>query len=215
MDNRSNKIKKDSIRQRIQFINFQIVIIILISICIVCLMSLSNYKINKIFESHRESLLTTEFGSSELNEKLADAIIEFRPDMCKMIEIYSTDFDLIMKMKFDPSDDRENNDPAIENFPELMNLLRINNEGNTTIRTEDEEEDVYFRHVTLSSGEECVIIIYMTRTLVKHIWLINFLGYFTLLLVFVLLIHSMHLRQKDTINYYKMISKDVRDRMIH
>lgn len=215
MENKSNNGKSG-----IKYFTFETIIIILIAICVVAMINLSNYKINELFASHQELLLSKDTGDSALNEELANGIMQFRPDLCKMIELYSLDFQQILKLEFTKQTeenpcDRRVTERTIKDYPELMKLLIHNPEGHTTIRTEDEEEDVYFKHIALSNGQQCIMIIYMTKSVVKNLWVINFLGYFILILVFVLLIYSYHQRQVEAIKYYKTLSKHVQDKMIH
>ena len=209
----SNSKKSKKSKKKNKYFTFETCIIYMIAICVIAMINLSNYKINEIFASQQESLLSRDISTNDIHDELENAIIEFRPDLCKMIEIYSLDFDQLLKMEFNPDQEKDNNND-IQDYPKLMNLLSNNTEGHTTIRTENEEEDVYFRQIELSNGQKCIMIIYMTRPIVEHLWIISFLGYIILILVFILLIYSYHQRQFEAIKYYKSLSKNVQDKMI-
>lgn len=193
--------------------NFDTIIVVLIAICIIGMINASNYKIEEIFQSHRESLLVRDINGEDISEEFAEQLYAFRPDTCKMIEIYSADFQLRLRMQF--AEKHEHID-SFDDFPELKALLLAHEEGHTTIRTADEEEDVYFRWTkTVDSGELCLTIVYMSRPIVKNLWIIPFLGYMVLILTFIMLIRIRLIEHNDRIKQYDELAKEIQGKLIH
>lgn len=191
---------------------FDTIIIILIGVCIVGMIQASNYKIDEIFNSHRESLLVRDNVEDNISDELAAQLLEFRPDSCKMIEMYSKDLDLVLRMQF--IDDHIHDD-NIKNYPELVEILQTHTEGHTTIRTEDDETDIYFRwEHTVQTETPVLTMVYMSRPIVKNLWVISFLGYLILIMVGILLLRNRLVQSHADIKRYQELSREVQEKLI-
>lgn len=191
---------------------FDTVIIILIAACIVGMIQASNYKIDEIFNSHRESLLVRDNEEDDISDEFAAQLLEFRPDSCKMIEIYSQDLELVMRMQFIEEHEHAGN---LKDYPELMELLKTHQEGHTTIRTEDDETDIYFRwEHTVKTETPILTMVYMSRPIVKNLWIIPFLGYMILIMSCTLLLRNRIIRGHESTRRYQELSREVQSKLI-
>lgn len=182
-------------------------IVVTIALCMIFLIKFAENKLNEVLVSDREALLIEHDENNPLHEELAQEIIGFRPDACKMIEVFSEDFQPIFRVQFKEDDDHLSQ--SLYDFPELMSLLKENNDGHTNVTINEEEEDVYFRWTTTTTGERCLFIIYMSRPIVKNLWVFSFVSYMILILVFILFFRLQLKNHYERINYYERISNNM------
>lgn len=187
---------------------FEILIIIVIALCMIFLVNFTNNKLDEIVTSDREALLVSDIENSQMHEELAKQIVQFRPDACKMIEVFSEDFDLMFKVQFKDDTTHPN---ILTDHEDLINLLKSNKEGQTTIEIGDETEDVYFRWEYTTTGEKCLIIIYMAKPTVKNVWVVSVVAYIVILLVFILLLRMIYVRYRERIEIYSILEKNSHD----
>ena len=200
-------------KSRNHSMEIDMVIVVLMAVCIIGMITISNYKLEEIFDSHQESLLVRDISGDDISDEFAEQIVRFRPDMCKMIEVYSADMELTLRMQFTES---HTHDDHLDAYPELVDLFRSHKEGHTVITTDDEEEDIYFRWEPMrTNGEECLTIVYMTRPIVKNLWVVPLLGYTVLILAFVLLIHMKIVQHDEKIKMYQYVTKEMQDQLLH
>lgn len=195
---------------------------ILIAICIVFLIQFTNMKFDELINSADEAVLVHQDTNSPIQEELATLIMEYKPDACKMIEVYTSDFQPIISFQFLSADpESEVTDSAliedmktITSYPELVELFKENEEGYTTIQIGDTKEDVYFHWVTMATtGEENLAIMYMSRPVVHDLWIFSFVCYMILILVFVLVMYLILSQNDERIKNYQRISNDVQNTM--
>lgn len=188
-------------------------IIFIIAGCLLFLIFFADRKLEEIIISDREALLIQHDPTDKLHEELADSIIDFRPDACKMIEVFSEDLQPIFRIQF--RDDDEHTKEELEDYPELVRLLNNNEDGHTQVTIGDEEEDVYFRWTETVSGDKRLVIIYMSRPIVHNMWVFHLVCYTILILVFILFILLQLKGHRDKVEQYKTISLDVQSTLIH
>ena len=191
-----------------QNFTFEIIIIILIACCMIFLVNFANNKLDEIVTSDREALLMSNVENSQMREELARQIVQFRPDACKMIEVFSEDFELMFKVQFKDETTHQN---ILTEHEDLMNLLKSNKEGQTTIEIGDETEDVYFRWENTCTGEKCLIIIYMAKPIVRNVWVVSVVAYVVIVLVFILLLRMIYVRYKERVEIYSILDKHSSD----
>ena len=142
------------------------------------------------------------------SEVLAEEIIQYHPDSCKMIEMYDENFEMVFSIQFDKEMAECNN---IHKYPELINLFKESKEGQTTITLGDIDQYVYFQWTSNNRGENRLIVVYSTKEEVQNIWVFTFVCYMVLIMVFILLIRLHHSYYVDKVNQYKKVSKDLND----
>lgn len=178
------------------------IILFLTGLCLVFLMNFADAKLNEVIESDREALLIKHDDDNPIHAQLAEEIIKFRPDSCKMIEVYSETYDQILTVQF--KEGEGNFDSIITDHKELVNLFENNEEGHTEVNINDDIEDVYFRWTTTTTGEKCLFIIYMSRPIVENLWVFKAICIFIMLLVAILIIRiAMHDHDQALESYEK------------
>lgn len=199
-------------QRKLSKITFEVAIIILIAICMIILIIFSNNKLDEVITSDREALLMKHDPDNPIHQDLAEEIIDFRPDACKMIEVYSEKFESLFKVHFKTNHDHKDN---LLDYKDLVRLFKNNKEGHTTITVGDEEEDVYFRWTKTANDEMCLVVIYMSRPIVKNLWVFSALCYTILLLIFILLIRILIKYHNDKIRIYQITSQEIRNRILN
>lgn len=190
------------------FLNIETILVLLIAGCIIFLNAFTTGKMNEIDSAGNDALFIRQDLPYQDSEVLAEEIIKYHPDTCKMIEMYDENFEMVFSIQFDEEMSDCNN---IHDYPDLINLFKDSNEGQTTITINDIEEYVYFQWIPNNRGENRLIVVYSIKQEVRNIWVFTFVCYMVLILVFILLIRLHHLHYIDKINQYKKVSKDAND----
>ena len=142
----------------------------------------------------------------EIDEDLAEKIIAFRPDACKLIELYDENFQSVFKVAFtDESEDIKYNN--LNEYEDLIALFESSPQGHTSFEIDDEKEDIVFEWTESSDGTRYLLIVYMSRPIVKNTWVFSFVCYIILILVFTLVIRMMFRQNKARIRHYESLSK--------
>lgn len=198
-------------RRRKNNLNIELILVFVIALLLLFLINFANNKLNEIITSDREALLIEHDPNNPVHEELANEILDFRPDACKMIEVYSSDFQPLFRVQFEKQQDYGN---TLLNHQDLVDLFETHKDGHTSIVINDIEEDIYFRWEETSSGEMCLIIIYMSRPVVTNLWVFNAVCYAILILVCILIIRLYLKNHAEKIRYYTKLSCDVQDSII-
>lgn len=193
--------------------NIERAIVFSIALCMIFLINFANTKLNEIVISEREALLMKHNPINPIHNELAQKIREFRPDVCKMIEVYSDEFNQLFSVQFKENSPTINNN--LSDYAELVELFETNEEGHTNIKIGDDEEDIYFQWTTTSEGKRYLIIIYMSKPIVENLWVFEFVCYLILILIFILIIRLHIIQQQDKIRYYQKISNETRRKLMH
>ena len=195
------------------YMYIEIAIVFAIAICLLILINFSDGKFEEVQGLTQEAMLINHDPGNPVHDELAQKIMAYRPNSYKMIEIYSEDFEKIMKVQF--MEDDEFIDQPLTDYPELIDLFKRHEDGHTSITVDGMEEDIYFRWSEMGNdGYRCLMIIYISRHVVKNTWVFHVICYIILLLVLILLIMLLVQQYKDKIDYYESISMNVNDRLI-
>ena len=193
----SNKINKPNYV-------IDIIIVGLIALCLIFLMIFANNKLSEVITSDREALLIEHDQNNPIHEELAQKIVEFRPDACKMIEVYSEDYEPIFRVQFKDND--EHMDDPLKDHTELTELFDSHEDGHTEIEINGEDEDVYFRWTITTTGERCLFIIYMSRPVVKNLWVFTAICCVIMFLVMILLFRTYQHKHEQALLYLSLIN---------
>ncbi len=192
----------------------EIALVMLIAICMLMLIQISNIKLNEVMSTNN-SIILRENPDKEIDNLLTKEIIKYKPDACTMMEIYDDNYNMIMRVPFSPIDDTPRSYFNLGDHKGLKDLLGKYPEGHTRIQMGDNEEDVYFRWTETNDSKRRLAIIYIARPVVKHLWLIPFLCYLILILIFILVVRVRMSCQLDRINFYHKTSMRVQSRMFN
>lgn len=180
-----------------------ILIMFIIAGCLIYLIIFTNAKFNEIIASDREALLIEHDPNDPVHAQLAEEIIDFRPDACKMIEVYSEEYESIFRVEF--NDDNDSPLPALKDHDDLINLFNSHEQGHTEITIDDKDEDVYFRWTLTTEGERCLFIIYMSRPVTKNLWVVTALCIFIMILVGIIMVRFyIHMHEVQMMEYSKL-----------
>lgn len=190
-------------------INIETIIIIAIAACVLFLNVFTINKLSELDQAGTEAMFIKDGLEYPESEDLREEIIKYRPQSCKMIEMYDEKFELLFSLQFDETHPIHTEN--INDYPDLLELLKTTEEGQTTVKFEKSKEEVYFKWVTNNRNEERLVIVYSTKHIVENVWIFSFVCYLVLILVFVLLIrlHTQH--YNDKINQYMRSSNNFRD----
>lgn len=194
--------------------NVEMMILVVIAALMIFLINFANTKLNEVVSVDREALLMNADPESPISDDLAKEIVDFRPESCKMIELFSKDFELIFRVQFREGDENRSYE-NIENHKELMDLFLNNKEGHTNIIVDGEEEDIYFRWTVTTSGEPSLMIIYMARPVVKNLWVFSFVCYIILILIFTLVIMMKYRLHRQLLKEYENLQINIKNRVEH
>lgn len=191
-----------------KLISFEIIIAIAIAICMIFLINFANAKMEEVIISNKESLLINHDPLNPIHEDLAEEIVKFRPGACKMIDVYSEDLEPLFTVQFY---DNNTEHASLRDFPDLVDLLRNNEEGHTEISIDGIDENVYFRWSETSRGEHYLVMVYMSQPEVNNLWVFSFICYLILILVFILLIRIHIIQHNEQIRAYHALTKSRRE----
>ena len=184
----------------------EIIIMILISFCILFLIAFTNNKLDEFDEREEAMLLMHPNQREEIDEDLANKIIAFRPDACKLIELYDENFQSVFKVAFtDETDDIKYNN--LTEYPDLVSLFESSPQGHTSFEIDNKKEDIVFEWTESADGNRYLLIVYMSRPIVKNTWIFSFVCYIILILVFTLMSRMMFKQNKARIQHYRSLSK--------
>lgn len=206
-------MNKGNFRSKRIYMYIEIIIILAIAVCLLILINFSDGKFEEVQGLTQEAMLVEHDPDNPVHDELAREIMEYRPNSYKMIEIYSEDFERIMKVQF--QEDDEYVDQPITDYPDLIKLFRSHQDGHTSITVDGMDEDIYFRWSELGDdGYQCLMIIYISRHVVENTWVFHMICYIILILVFILLIILLLQQYRDKVEYYENISMNVNDRLL-
>lgn len=190
------------------FFRIETIIVLLIAGCMIFLNAFTTGKMNELESAGTDAMFIRQDLPYQDSEVLAEEIIQYRPDTCKMIEMYDENFEMVFSIQFDEEVSTVND---IQEYPELISLLKESTEGQTSITINDIEENVYFQWTPNSRGESRLVLVYSTKPKVHNIWVFTFVCYLVLVLVFVLLLILHHREYDDKIKRYKQVAKETSD----
>ena len=179
MDNKASK--KPS---KAEFI-IETVIIVLIAIGMVFLNTYTQMLFNKLVSAGHSAVFVKDDIKFNSDEEFAEQLKEYLPDAYKMIELYDENLDLLFQIQFNDSIAQKD---SITKYPQIMDILISNEEGQTTIMLGDTEQNVFFNWLINNHGERRLLLVYSSIEQVEGIWIYNMISYFIILMVLILLI---------------------------
>lgn len=183
-------------------------ILVLIACCMFFLNSYTVTKLNEMQDARNDAVFTKGDITFEDEEQFAAEIINYLPDTYKMIELYDEKLNVGFQMQFNdgniPKDD-------ITKYPQLVDILMNNDEGQTRVTISDVEQDIYFKWLTTSDGERRLLMIYSAVPQISGLWVFSCVCYIVLILVCILFIRLRIRSFKDNITRYKLSTKRIRD----
>lgn len=198
-------MKKNSKRSRF---NFEIPIVILIAGMLIILINVGNDKLDQINLADIE-LLFMDIGddpTGEMHKDLAEHIQQFRPNVCRMIEVYDETFNMVIRLGFDEEATEESYNSILDH-PKFINFLTNNERGHTSIEIDDHIEYVYFRWQETTDGDRLLFMIYTYKPIVRNLWLLDFIAYNILILVCVLFMIISLRRRNESIRRLNELSR--------
>jgi hypothetical protein len=196
-------------QKKLSSINIEILIVVIIAICVLFLHAFTSAKLNELDRAGSEAMFIKDGLEYTDSEQLGEEIIKYRPDSCKMIEMYDETFELLFSLQFDEKYPMHDNN--IAEHPELLEYLQKSEEGQTSINIQGYEEDVYFQWVLNNRNEKRLVIVYSTKPVVDDLWIFSFVCYTIIILVFILLIVIHTKNYRDKICQYENITNNFRD----
>lgn len=187
--------------------SFEIPIVILIAILMIVLMNFANNKLSELIISDAEALFMSSDHNpdDQMHTDLAESMSEFRPDICKMIEIYNDELEMLIRVQFDDEiDEIDGNyyDNDISQYKTLMNLITHNADGHTSIDIDDMTEYIYFKWSESDDGERFLFIIYTYKPIVRNLWVFHLICYTILVLICFLLLRLSLKSHSEKIRLY-------------
>ena len=194
-------------------ITIEIIIVLIIAVCMIFLNFFTTSKLSELERSSNEAMFIRNDLPFMNSDEFTEEILEYKPESCKMIEMYDDQFNLLLMIQFDQDKAVDNHD--ITEYPDLISTLECNTEGQVNIAKMKDgyEENVYFQWINNSNGDRRLIMVYSTKLIVNNLWIFSFVCYFVILLVFILLIRLKLDQCRSNIKQYDTTSTIVRDRV--
>ena len=166
-----------------------------------------NYFVNSKFKemeiSSKEAMLLNDNLTIASKEDLSKYMKIYRPDAYKRIEIYDENFNSTFSIILDDYSTPMN----LKEHPELIQELQSKEEGQSTFKQNDYEANVYFKWNTDSDGKR-LYIIYTRRSIIKYLYIYNFLSCGVMCLIFVFfLINHFNLYKMNQSHYSNLINE--------
>ena len=190
------------------FFNIETILVLLIALCVIFLNAFTTGKLTELETAGNDALFIRQDLPYEDSEILAEEIVQYHPDSCKMIEMYDENFEMVFSVQFDEKVVECTN---ISDYPELIDLLKNSKEGQTSVMIGDVEETVYFQWTENNRGENRLLLVYSAIHDVHNIWVFSFVCYMVMILLFILLIKMHVCNYNDRIKQYKQITQDMND----
>lgn len=187
-------------------VNMIIVMIIAVGIILLDFVTISKLK---DYDSAIKEAMFIQEDLPIIDDSSAEAeIIQYQSNTYNMIEVYDSELNLIMSVKFGDIDDKF---PVgnIKEYPDLMDRLKENDKGRflvDSIESTGDQEEISFRWLVNNQGETRLIVIYSIMPVVKDVWMISTICYGILIMVLVLMFKFILQRYTDRISMYKYIS---------
>lgn len=194
-------------------VKIEIFLVVLIALCMLALINVSNSKVNEILSSNN-SILLRENPDNQVEKILAKEMSVYKTEACTTMETFDSNFNLIGRIDF-IDHHHSHHTPDIKKYPDLQELFKKYPEGHARIQIDDNEEDIYFRWIDTDSGRHVICVVYIARPIVKNLWIIQFLCYLILILIFILVVRLHMSRQRDSINFYHKTSMRVHSRIFN
>ena len=199
------KMDKNKKKRLINFFSVETIIILVIAACMLFLNTFMVKKINEIQLVRNNAVFLVDDLDFPDQEEFKEELKSYLKDSYKMIELYDEEFELLFQIQFN---DGYKSKGDLINQKDLISIIKNNKEGQTTITIDNDEEDVYFKWITNSRGEERLLMVYSAIQEVKNLWVFSFVCWFVMILIFVLVIRLHSKSYTDRINQYKSMTNN-------
>ena len=194
-----------STKQRINYQYINILIVFLIGCSLIFLNQYTNSKLKELELSSKEAIMLSDGLLVTDKEELTKYLKKYRPESYKGIEIYDENFNSVFSLMLDNSHPRMN----IQDYPKLILELQSTEEGQTTFESNGYETNIYFKWNNNSNNEKLLYVIYSKRSIVKYLWLFNFICGGIMCLILILLIINHFVIYKLNVKYYSIINDEL------
>ena len=192
-------------KRLISFFNIETSIIIVIAACMIFLNTFTVKKLNELEVARNNAVFLLDEIEFPDQEEFTEEMKSYLNDSYKMIELYDENFELLFQIQFV---DNYKTKGDLINQKDLVSILKNNKEGQTVINIGDSEEDVYFKWITNSRGEERLLLVYSAIKNVRGLWVFSFICWLVLILVFILVIRLHSKNYTEKIEQYKSMTNN-------
>ena len=170
-----------------KFRYIETIVMIIIAGCMIFLNIFTTQKLSALEHSKKDAMFVMDEIVFNNDEDFTKEIVEYLPEPYKLIEVYNDKLELQFHVEFNDHHDAKKD--SLSNYPNLISILKSHEEGQTTTKIGDSEQDIYFKWLN-SSGGKHLLMVYSSAEEVKGLWLFTLICYIVIVLVFLLLISS-------------------------
>ena len=154
---------------------FEIAIVTLIALCVIFMNFFTLSKIRELEDIANDTIFIKDDLPFIESEDLGEELKEYLPIAYKMVEIYDPNYQLLFQLNM-------NSEPKLDNvnileYPNIQQMIKSSMEGQSRVLIGDSEENVYFKWIKNSEGDERLIIIYSPINKVKELWVFSLTSY--------------------------------------
>ena len=191
-------------------IRIEILLVAVIAICMLVLINFTNNKIEEVLTSNN-SIILRDNPDAYLDTLLGNEFKKYELEPCTITETYDSDFTMRLRVPFSNDDREQHRAFSIKENDGLKEIFNKYPEGHTRMRIGEIQQDIYFRWTDTNDGQRRLVIVYLSRPIVKNLWIIPSLCYFILILIFILVVRLRISYQKDRIAYYQKNSTNIQN----
>lgn len=192
------------------FLTIETILIVVIAGCMIFLNAFTHGKLTELQEAKDEAVFIKDDIVFDDGERLADEIISYLPDTYKMFELYDDHYEMLLQIQFTNEYVAKDD---ITLYPNIIEILGSNDEGQTTVNISGMEQDVYFKWLRNTRGETRLLIVYSTVHVVDGLWLFSLVSYLVIILVFILLFCVRFSVLRDKVGEYNKTTEGIRDEL--
>lgn len=185
-------------------------IVICIAILMAGLISLINYNFNQIIHD-TDTLIFRENENMIVSDQLRSGMENYKVEKFPMLEIYDKEYNQLLRLPLDTDPHDSIRYDTMKNHTDLQETFSQYDEGYTKMNVDGYDEDIYFSWVITSDGHKQLIIVYLSRPVIKMMWAIPFICYLILLLVFVIIIRIQLSIRRSKIDQYNKSALSVQN----
>ena len=179
---------------------FETFMMIAIAGCMIFLNIFTTQKLSALEHTKKDAMFVMDEILFKDDIDFTKEIVEYLPEPYKVIEVYNED--LILQFHVEFNDHHSISKDDINKYPNLIEILKSHEEGQTTTKINDIEQDIYFKWITNKNGAKHLIMIYSTVEEVKNLWIFTLVCYLVIVLVFLLLISRNIRSYREKVNIY-------------
>ena len=187
-----------------KFKYFETLIMIIIAGCMIFLNIFTSKKLSALEHSKKDAMFVMDEIVFNNDEDFTKEIVEYLPEPYKLIEVYNDKLELQFHVEFNDHHDAKKD--SLNNYPNLIEILKSHEEGQTTTKIGDSEQDIYFKWLTNSDGGKHLLMVYSSAEEVKGLWLFTLVCYLVIILVFLLIISSKIRAYHEKVNDYNNLT---------